>query len=887
MSHLESGKVCLISLVFLLIITAPAFPDVTLPPLVGDNMVLQQGKSAGIWGEATPGEAVSIQGSWQKEAARTAADRSGRWRLDLSLPPAGGPYSIRIDGNNSITLRNVMVGEVWICSGQSNMEMGVTVCNNAEAEVAAADFPDIRLFMVPRVVAATPRASLDPATQWKICSPETVAQGGWGGFSAAAYYFGRRLHRELKVPIGLIQSAWGGTPAESWTTLPVLLRIGGYEREIEQAELLADFPRTVDEMNRRKIEQWEKEMTRLDIGLGKDKWYAPDHDDSAWQTMDQPNSWQANDLAGFDGVVWFRKGIDLPPDWIGRDLVLELGPIDDEDRTWVNGIPVGETGNWTQERKYAVPAAAVKNGRLAVTVRVLDTGGQGGLYGSAEKLKIFPSGSPEKSIPLAGPWRFRKSVGKGEIVPRPSLLHLSAYTSASSLFNGMIAPLLPYTIKGVIWYQGEANSPRPRRYTELLKAMIDCWRDSRQLGEFPFYFVQIAPFLYWNDADGVGVREAQRRAMSHPNTGMVVTSDIGNILDIHPRNKQDVGGRLALWALAKTYGKKIDVYSGPLFRSMQIEGEKARIFFDSCGSGLAVTPGRELDGFKLAGSDGIFLPARAVIDGNSVLLSSPLISDPKDANYAFSNTAEGSLINKDGFPASCFSTAWNRPGENRNTALSSIPKGGWWWQRHAAKLERIRAGGVDLLFIGDSITHGFENEAGSKVWDKYYVHRKAANLGFSGDRTENVLWRLDNGEIDGISPKVVVLMIGTNNTDGVHFSTAHTALELAEGIIAICRTLRTRLPDSKILLLCPFPYGRTPNERRTANLAAGALASRIADNRNIFYLDISDRFVGSDGTIDPAVMPDFLHPNREGYLIWAKAMEPTLARLLGDAAVNE
>lgn len=886
MTRLQSGKPCILGLILLLFAAASAGADVTLPSLVGDNMVLQQGESAGIWGRAEPSEKVSVQGSWQTEAVTATADRDGRWRLALPLPAAGGPYSIRIVGRNELELNNVMVGEVWVCSGQSNMEMGVSLCSNADEEIAAADFPDIRLFMVPRTIAARPGDRLGPDLRWKVCTPETVVQGGWGGFSAAAYYFGRRLHKELQTPIGLIQAAWGGTPAESWTALPMLGRIGGYEREIEESNLLADHPDKVEAMNRRRTNEWESELARVDAGMGKEKWYAPDFDDSAWETMVQPVNWNENDLRNFDGVVWFRKRLDLPPEWNGRELVLELGPIDDADRTWVNGTLVGETGNWTAERKYTVPAAATGTGRVCITVRVLDTGGAGGIYGAGEKLKIHPADSPGDCLPLAGPWRFMKSAGTGKIPSRPPLLELSAYATASSLFNGMISPILPFTIKGAIWYQGESNSPRSRRYEELLKAMIDCWRERWRQGDFPFYYVQIAPFLYWSGADGVGIREAQRRVLSHPGTGMVVTSDIGNIHDIHPRNKQDVGGRLALLALAKTYGRAVDACSGPLLRSMTVEGSRVRLRFDYCGSGLAVRKGHGLSSFRLAGSDGIFLPARAVLDGNSVVLSSPLIKSPVSADYAWSDTAEGHLINREGLPASCFSTAWNRAPENRNTALAPVPKAGWWWQRHEAKLERIRRGGVDLLFIGDSITHNWENEPYREVWDRYYAHRKAVNLGFSGDRTENVLWRLQSGEIDGISPRVAVVMIGTNNTDGIHFPTAHTAAELAEGIIAVCKTLRSKLPDTKIIMLCPFPCGEKPNARRSANLAAGALASRMVDRSTVCYLDIGEQFLNPDGTIGAAVMPDFLHPSREGHLIWARAMEPLLSRLLGDEMVK-
>ncbi len=885
MIHSLQKKHWLFGLVLLLGFAAAAGADVRLPSLVGDNMVLQKGEKANVWGWASPGEPVIVEGSWGSKSRTTADRRDGRWSVDLSLPEAGGPYSITIRGDNLIKIENVLVGEVWVCSGQSNMEMGITACNNAEEEVAGADHPEIRLFQVERSVSAIPLDKLKHPVEWKVCSTETVAQEGWGGFSAAAYYFGRTLHNELKVPIGLIHTSWGGTPAESWTSADMLARVGGYENQLEDLDFLAVNTGKVDEINRQKIEEWEKALEAADAGYGQDKWYASGFDDSQWKTMDLPGSWNDNELKSFDGVAWFRKSIDLPESWAGKELLLELGPIDDEDRTWVNGTSVGQTQGWTAKRKYKVPARAVESGRALIVVRVLDTGGGGGIYGDKKEIKILPVNAPEDTISLAGPWRYMASSSAAKLPPRPRMLAVGAHT-VSSLYNAMISPLLPYRIKGAIWYQGESNCSRSRSYEALFESMIDCWREGWGVRALPFYYVQIAPFLYAQGGDCAGVREAQRRVMNLENTGMAVTSDIGNILDIHPRNKQDVGKRLALWALKNTYGKEVGECSGPIFKGIKAEGNKARLFFDHCESGLAVREGHTLSSFKLAGSDGIFLPAEAAIDGKCVILSCPLISNPVGVCYAWSNTAEGNLINKEGLPASCFNSLWNFEDENPNTALIPVPLRGWWWNRHNDKLELIEKGGVDLVFIGDSITHSWENQPQHKIWEKYYGHRNPINLGFSGDRTENVLWRLDNGEIDNISPKVAVVMIGTNNTDAGHFPKADSAQEVAEGIIAICKTLRIKLPKTKVLMLCPFPYGQTPNPRRAANQEAGTIASKIADNEHIFYLDIGDEFLDPDKTLEADIMPDFLHPNETGYRIWARAMEPVLSRLMEDKPVK-
>ncbi|QDV09774.1 Beta-glucuronidase [Planctomycetes bacterium Poly30] len=867
--------------------TGLALADVTLPAVLGNHGVLQAGETAAIWGWAAPGEAVTVTGSWTTAPAEAVADDEGRWRVEIPLPEPGGPYSITIEGQNRIVLEDMLVGEVWICSGQSNMEMGVGAAADAEREIAAADHPGIRLFRVPQAVSARPLERLSPGAAWTICSPDTIAQGNWGGFSAVGYYFGRRLNAELGVPIGLIHTNWGGTPAESWTPADVLEGLDGYEDRLAERALLADAPEKVEAMNRARLAEWESEVARQDAGYGEPRWYSADLDDSEWATMDLPVNWSETDLRDFDGVVWYRKNVSLPQGWRGKELVLELGPIDDEDRTWVGETQVGEGNVWNAARRYSVPASAAGGESVVVTVRVLDKDGPGGIFGSPDQMALYAADAPGERLSLAGPWRYRVSSDVKAQAPRPELLGVSAYGTPASLYNAMIHPLVPFGIQGAIWYQGEANATAPRRYEPLFRAMIEGWRSAWKQPAFPFYYAQIAPFLYWPGSDSTGVREAQRRTLDHPNVGMVVTSDIGNLHDIHPQNKQDVGLRLANVALAGTYGREVGAVSGPIFRSMQVDGERARLTFDHAEGGLSVRPGTELSSFELAGADGIFLPAEATLEKEEVVLHCSQIPAPVAARYAWSNTSEGNLMNGAGLPASCFSTIWNEEGENRNTALVPMPKWGWWWGRHQEKRALAAKGDVDLVFIGDSITHAWEDAGARETWNRYYGRRRALNLGFSGDRTENVLWRLQNGELDGISPKVAVVMIGTNNTDGVNFPTAHSAEELAEGIVAVCKTIRVLLPNTQILLLAPFPYGETPNPRRATNHAAGQLAAAaLAGDERIRFADLSAHFLTEDETIDREIMPDFLHPGPKGQAIWAQAMEPLLSELLGDAPVK-
>ena len=425
------------SLVFAALILSCSFvmADVRLPSVIGDNMVLQQQTAAPIWGWADPGEKITVEGNWTRAGKKKAvADQNGQWQVNIRTPKAGGPYTLTIAGDNTIELTNVLVGEVWVCSGQSNMEWSVSRANNPEKEIAAATYPNIRLFHVAKKVAEVPQE--DCNADWKECSSETIP-----GFSAVAYFFGRELHTELDVPIGLIETCWGGTPAESWT----------------------------------------------------------------------------------------------------RKEVLEVNP------------------------------------------------------------------------------------------------------------------LVPFGICGAIWYQGESNASRAYQYRTLFPAMITNWRDDWDQGAFPFYYVQIAPYKYGQEDVCAELREAQMVTLSLKNTGMAVTMDIGNPKDIHPKNKQDVGKRLALWALAKDYGKKDIVYSGPIYDSMKIEGNKIRLKFDHVDGGLKAGPDG-LANFTIAGADQNFVPAQAKIDGNTLLVFSPEVSEPVAVRYCWDNTSEGTLFNKAGLPASSFRT---------------------------------------------------------------------------------------------------------------------------------------------------------------------------------------------------------------------------------------
>lgn len=490
----------------LLAAAALAVADVELPAVIGDNMVLQRHQRVPIWGTADPGEKVTVTFAGQQ--VTTTAKPDGRWMLRLTALAAGGPYEMTVAGKNTTALQNVLVGEVWACSGQSNMAFSVRASNNAEEEIAAANYPQIRLLTVPRVPASEPVSDIE--AEWVVCSPETVPN-----FSAVGYFFGRDIHKELGVPVGLINTSWGGTPAESWTTRPTLKED-------------PDFVPIIDRWNQAR-ENYPEQKKKHEEALAK----------------------------------------------------------------------------WKED---------------------------------VEKAKAEGKQPPRQ--------------------PYPPLFERKQY-EPSSLYNGMIAPLIPYAIRGAIWYQGESNAGRAHQYRKLFSAMIRDWRLQWGQGAFPFLFVQLANFRAREPEPGdsawAELREAQSMALKLPRAGQAVIIDIGDADDIHPKNKQDVGRRLALNALAIAYGRDI-VYSGPTYSFMEKEDGRIRLHFDHVGGGLTAKGGGPLKGFAIAGPDRKFAWADAVIDGDTVVAGSDQVPQPVAVRYGWANNPECNLYNREGLPASPFRT---------------------------------------------------------------------------------------------------------------------------------------------------------------------------------------------------------------------------------------
>ena len=655
-----------VALLALLALSAPAAAQIRVPAVLDDGMVLQRGEATTLFGRAQPGATISIEPSWTKGTFAATADASGEWRVQVPAQEAGGPHTLRLVGDGERVVRDVWIGEVWLCSGQSNMEWQVKAFPNAlpgypgaADEVAAADLPQVRVFDVTNRVSNHERR--DVQGKWVTSSPATA-----GEFSATAFYFARMLHKELGVPVGVVTADWGGTPVESWMSAQGLAKFPEFSGALESLAASVD-PNLRWERQRASGSGWwdgadARGPRRVAAG-----WNTTGFDDGTWKTFELPATF-AGELGSFDGFAYFRMEVELPASWEGKGATLELGPIDDRDDAWFDGTHVGkehEDGRWGTPRRYKLAPELVKAGRRAIAVRVLDTAGPGGIHGKPEQLRITSDDAALGSLSLAGTWRYHMGARMSEMPPigQGAGPQFGAGT-ASALWNGMVAPLRSLSFKGVLWYQGEANVSRAKQYETLFPAMIADWRAQFRNGEFPFLFVQIAPFQYGNAtaSDSAELRDAQRKTLAaSPNTGMAITMDIGDARDIHPARKQEVGRRLALLALSKAYGRAVVSSSGPLYRSMKVEGSVARLEFEHADGGLVYTP-TQPSGWLLAAENKEFFEVTPKVEGGSVVLSHPKVAKPAAVRYAWSNVGVSNLVNGAGLPASSFRTDdWSGP----------------------------------------------------------------------------------------------------------------------------------------------------------------------------------------------------------------------------------
>ncbi|MES2733732.1 MAG: sialate O-acetylesterase [Bacteroidota bacterium] len=628
----------LMTAAFLLLTVAFATAEVKLPKVFTNNMVLQRDKPVKVWGWAAKGESVAV--SFNGQQAKAKANNQGAWVVTLPAMLYGGPFDMTVTGKaNTVTLKNILIGDVWICSGQSNMEWIIRNTNHAEKEIAESAYPSIRLFTVEKALSFTPKPDLAGGT-WLECNPATI-----GDFSAVAYFFGRKLNKELNIPIGLINSSWGGTNIQTWTSWDVMS---------QQEEYKSLTPAKYTEMVNNRGTAQEKYAAALKIDKGMaEKWFDPAASVTGWKKIQVPSNWDQTEIGPEDGIVWFKSEFDVPADLAGKPATISLGPIDDWDETYINGVLVGKEYDFTKPRIYTLNTG-LKAGKNSIIIKITDVVGGGGLYGNPEQLFVEVGG---QKISLAGEWQYKPSV-------------LSSYYGVKSwgpnefpsqLYNAMIAPLTQYSLKGAIWYQGENNAYEAFKYRTLFPNLINDWR-SKWGNDLSFYWVQLANFMKPADepveSQWAELREAQTKTLSLPNTGQAVIIDIGEANDIHPRNKQDVGYRLALAALKTTYAKDI-VYAGPIYQSMKIQGNKVLLSFSNTGSGLVALRDKYhyIRGFAIAGADKKFVWANAYLEGDQVVVSSDAVKNPVAVRYAWGdNPDDANLYNQEGLPATPFRT---------------------------------------------------------------------------------------------------------------------------------------------------------------------------------------------------------------------------------------
>jgi sialate O-acetylesterase len=619
------------------------FAQLKLPKVFADNMVLQRDKPIKIWGWAKKGEAVSV--SFNQQTAKAMPDSQGNWQLTLNSMTHGGPFEMIINQESEkMVLHNILIGDVWICSGQSNMEMpiegwGGDSIKNATSEIKAASFPQIRLFTVERALSYSPVKDVNG--NWQECSPRSVSS-----FSAVAYFFGRKLNQDLNIPIGLINTSWGGTNIQAWTSWDEMSKLDDY-RNVKINEIL------------QQQKKWKENSDRYnaalmnDIGMSE-KWFAENTNVSSWKKVVMPQQYERFESPQADGIIWFRKDFNLTAEQVASAATVNLGAIDDSDETYINGKLIGKMNNWSANRSYTIESGLLKKGTNNITVKVLDTGGGGGFSGQAKDM-FLKIGSDQ--ISLAGDWLYKASV----LTTQFNVRNTGPNAFPSQLYNAMIAPLTNFQIKGAIWYQGEANTSEAYAYRNLFPGMITNWR-SKWNDNFPFLWVQLAnfmqPVVQPSESEWAELREAQHMTLKLPRTGESVAIDVGEANDIHPKNKQDVGKRLALAALKVAY-EKDGIYSGPVFQSMEVKENKIILNFAHQGSGLVSTGDKYgyLKGFAIAGADQHFVWAKAYIEGDKVVVFSNEVKQPMAVRYAWGdNPDDANLYNKEGLPASPFRT---------------------------------------------------------------------------------------------------------------------------------------------------------------------------------------------------------------------------------------
>jgi sialate O-acetylesterase len=618
-----------------------------LPRLVSDGMVLQRETEFNVWGWASALEDITID--FIDKSYTTKADQEGKWLLQLSALKAGGPYTMEIKtSKHSLTLRNILIGDVWVCSGQSNMELPMErVKDLYSEEIANCENSEIRQFDVAMRYDFNAQKEDYETGTWEAATPENILK-----FTATGYFFAKSLYEKHKVPIGLIKTCLGGSRVESWLSQTALKE---FPNHLETAIKFKDnaFVNKLTSEDQALVNAWYQDLDKRDKGLSKEglPWYDINYSASDWQSMNLPNNFEKEGIKDFNGAIWFRKEVDVPASMVGKPARLFLGRIIDSDTAYINGQYIGNITYQYPPRKYTIPEGLLKEGKNLIVVRVICNDGHGEFIDD----KPYEIITKDESLDLKGTWQYK--IGATTTVqPETTFVQWKP----SGLFNGMLSPALKYTIKGVIWYQGESNASNAIEYKSSFPKLINEWRELWQQGDFPFLYVQLPNYLSHDlepsESDWAELREAQLETLMVTNTAMAVAIDLGEWNDLHPLNKKEVGYRLSLTARKVAYGENI-VHSGPIYKSMKIHGNKIILSFTNIGGGLVINKGNELKHFAIAGSDKKFIWAKAKIVNDTVVVWNDNLTNPTAVRYAWAFNPEGAnLYNSEGLPASPFRT---------------------------------------------------------------------------------------------------------------------------------------------------------------------------------------------------------------------------------------
>lgn len=860
-----------------------------LPPIFSSGMVLQQQSIAPVWGKAQPGSRIRLQTSWGADTLAIAGGE-GDWRFNLSVPTTvGRPQEIRITSSDSIVvLRNVLLGEVWLCSGQSNMEMPVRgwlpndPIKDAQDVIDSANFPQIRMFTVERNKAFMPLDTFRGS--WAETNPENVQD-----FSAVAYFFGLELYRNLGVPIGLIHSSWSGSPAESWVASETLSNIDGFQDVQEALEKAEDPNLPMNKWRSKTVRKDQNNFIQSKNFNFMDSSFTDipnlNYNDRLWDTVKSANMDKVFQRENFNGMVWFRKEFTFNGDVESSDYELVLGQIEDLSTIFLNGELVGRLEHWGEQNTnilYRIPKGLLIKGKNVLAVRVIDVWDRGGIL-TQTMLKDVQN---EIVYDLNDTWRYLPAAilldedfyllehGNPPSNKHPELYGLHSHTP-SVLFNAMVSPLVPYALKGAIWYQGESNINRAEQYRTLFPAVFKSWRNVWGIGDFPFYYVQLAPFNYGNDTVAL-LREVQLETLHEPNVGMVVTTDVGSSKTIHPPDKQTVGKRLALWALAKDYGFENLVYSGPINTSVTFSNNEARLYFNHIGSGL-FSPDSMLTNFEIAGSDFKFKSAKAVIKDSTVVVSSLEVPNPKVVRYAWDDLVSPNLFNREGLPTSPFRTSTEikrAPDSLYPSAEIDLKYHSNWTKQHykdrIQEFKQFPLENGDVVFLGNSITEGGSD------WSLKFGIPNIRNRGISGDVTDGILNRLD--EVIYFKPRAVFLLIGINDLFNYHIDKKVPSPEyVGNNILKIAAQLVAKSPQSKIYIQTILP---TSQQIMSGYInAVNSIITDIPTHTNIEVIDLYSLFANEQGLMKDDLTSDGTHLNEAGYKVWVERLRTVLSKI--------